>query len=106
MRLIADANLPLEFRFRLYRDVMRTAAKLDSMVVIQKNGIEKTRFEFFDNGKKPRWADKLRTWGEAGVVKLKTLLTAKLEDRGRTCMFVGYADDHSADCYRMWDPQT
>jgi hypothetical protein len=37
---------------------------------------------------------------------LKTLLTAKLEDRGRTCIFVGYAEDHSADCYRMWDPKT
>jgi hypothetical protein len=21
-------------------------------------------------------------------------------------MFVGYADDHSAVCYRMWDPKT
>jgi hypothetical protein len=32
--------------------------------------------------------------------------TAKLEDRGLTCMFVGYAEDHSSDCYRMWDPKT
>jgi hypothetical protein len=58
--------------------------KLDSLVVIQQGGIEKTRFEFFYNGNKPEWADKIRTWGEAGVVKLRTLLTAKLEDRGRT----------------------
>jgi hypothetical protein len=40
------------------------------------------------------------------VDKLKTLSTANLEDRGVTCVFVGYTDDHAADCYRMWDPKT
>jgi hypothetical protein len=66
----------------------------------------KDKIEFYYNGNKPRWAAKLCTWGEAGVVKLKTLSTAKLEDRGRTCMFFGYADDHSAVCDRMWDPKS
>jgi hypothetical protein len=104
--IMADANLPLNFRYRLYPEVIRTAAKLDSLLVINIRGIEKTTFQFFNNDKEPRWASKLRTWGEAGVVKLKDLATAKLEDHGRTCMFVGYAADHSADCYRMWDPLT
>ena len=30
--------------------------------------------------------------------------SAKLEDRGRQCMFVGYQDNLSGDCYRMWYP--
>jgi hypothetical protein len=68
--------------------------------------METTRYEIFYQGIKPKWVAHLRTWGEAGVVKLKTLSTAKLEDRGVTCMFVGYAEDHSSDCYRMWDPKT
>jgi hypothetical protein len=66
-----------------------------------RKGIETTRYEFFYQGLKPKWAAHRRTWGEAGVVKLKTLSFAKLEDRGVTCMFVGYADDHSrivAEC--------
>jgi hypothetical protein len=104
--IMADANIPMNFRYRLYPEVIRTAAKLDSLAVINIRGIEKTRFQFYNNDEEPRWASKLRTWGEAGVVKLKDLATAKLEDRGRTCMFVGYAADHSADCYRMWDPLT
>jgi hypothetical protein len=104
--LLADANVPLELRYKLYTEVIRTAAKLDSLVVIKRQGMEKTRYEIFYQGIKPKWAAHLRTWGEAGVVKLKTLATTKLEDRGVTCMFVGYAEDHSSDCYRMWDPKT
>ena len=32
--------------------------------------------------------------------------SAKLEDRQRQCMFVGYQDNHSGDCYRMRYPTT
>jgi hypothetical protein len=84
--LMADANVPLELRYRLYTKVIRTAAKLDSLVVINRQGMETTRYEIFYQGIKPKWAAHLRTWGEAGVVKLKTLSTAKLEDRGLTCI--------------------
>ena len=33
-------------------------------------------------------------------------MTPKLEDRGATCMMVGYALDHPGDTYRMYDPKT
>ena len=58
------------------------------------------------SGNKPEYALNLRTWGEAGTIKLKTQMTGKLEDRGVQCMFVGYAKDHAGDVYRMWDPDT
>ena len=28
-------------------------------------------------------------------------MRSMLDDRGKTCMFVGYADDHSKDVYRF-----
>ena len=28
-------------------------------------------------------------------------MRSKLDDRGKTCMFVGYADDHTKDVYRF-----
>jgi len=28
----------------------------------------------------------------------------KLRNKGVTCVFIGYAEDHAADCYRMWEP--
>jgi hypothetical protein len=30
----------------------------------------------------------------------------QLDDRGMTCVFVGYAVDHEGDCYLMWNPTT
>ena len=48
----------------------------------------------------------LQTWGEAGTVTSIQDTSAKLQDRGRQCMFVGYQDNHPGDCYRMWYPTT
>ena len=44
-----------------------------------------------------------KTFGEMAVVashdRKKT--RTKIEERGRTAMFVGYADDHTGDVYRF-----
>ena len=50
----------------------------------------------------------LRTFGEMAVVAIhegKTM-RSKLDNRGKTCMFVGYADDHSRDTYRFLNIHT
>ena len=100
------ANLPLEIRFRLYREAFQTATLLDGLQPVEINGVTKSRYNHWSNGSEPKWAKYLRTWGEAGTVKLTSLATGKLEDRGVPCIFVGYATDHDGDVYRMWDPRT
>jgi hypothetical protein len=57
-------------------------------------------------GKTPEWASHLRTFGEAGTVKIKADTTSKLHGRGVQCMFVGYAENHKGGVYRMWNPKT
>jgi hypothetical protein len=47
----------------------------------------------------PKFTAHLRTWGEAGTVKLKTKMTPKLSERGAQCMFVGYTLGHQGDTY-------
>ena len=37
---------------------------------------------------------------------MKTGKDGKVGDHGVMCMFVGYADNHSGDCYRMYNPNT
>ena len=39
----------------------------------------------------------MRTFGEMAVIAIHEgkKMRSKLDDRGKTCMFVGYADDHS-----------
>ena len=43
----------------------------------------------------PRWTKKLRTWGEAGVVKEGK--DGKTRDRGEAMMFVGYPFNGKSD---------
>ena len=44
--------------------------------------------------------------GEAGVVTIKGTIHAKLQDKGVTCILVGYARHHAGDVYEMWNPTT
>ena len=44
------------------------------------------------------------TQGEAGVVM--TGKDGETRDRGNTCIFVGYANNHGGDCYRMFNPES
>jgi len=44
----------------------------------------------------------MKTLGEAGTVTISSKINAKLIDKGVTCMFVGYAKNHTGDCYKMW----
>ena len=43
----------------------------------------------------------LRTFGEVAVVAISEgrKIRSKLDTRGRTSIFVGYADDHAGDVY-------
>jgi hypothetical protein len=68
------------------------------------NGLTLTQYKHFC-GKNPKFAQHLRTWGEAGTVKTKTKTTPKIADHGVQCMFIGYAKDHKGDCYQMWNPK-
>ena len=99
------ANVPTDIRYRLCGQAVKTAALLDGLIVVDIAGNKMTRFEHW-NGKLPAFAKHLRTWGEAGTVKVKDKSTPKIADRGIQCMFVGYSPNHNGDCYDMWNPKT
>jgi hypothetical protein len=88
--LMVKANIPEKYRYHLFREAFCTATDLDGLVVIEVNGKRETICHHMF-GKTPEWAKHLRTFGEAGTVKIKTDTTPKLHDRGVQCMFVGYA---------------
>jgi len=92
-------------RFALYREAILTATQLDGLVVENIDGVSATRYTHF-YGANPKWVEHLRTWGEAGTIKIATDTTSKLMDKGVACMFVGYPLDHSAETYKMYDPKT
>ena len=78
---------------------------LDGLVLKTLDGVIRTRIEHW-GGNLLQWTKALRTWGEAGVFKLKSKTTQKMANRGITCMFVGYCKSHAENVYRMWNPTT
>jgi hypothetical protein len=103
--LMHRANVPINIRYKVWKEAFKTATLLDGLTVIKLNGVEATRFVHW-GGENPEFAKYLRVWGEAGTVKTKTKTTPKLFDRGVHCMMVGYALNHAGDTYRMWDMKT
>jgi hypothetical protein len=57
-------------------------------------------------GEKPILHNNLKIFGGVGVVTTKDKIQAKLSNRGTTCMFVGYTEQHSRDVYRMLNSTT
>ena len=59
-------------------------------------------------GEDANYSRSLRTFGEMAVIAIHEgkKMRSKLDDRGKTCMFVGYADDHTKDVYRFLNIHT
>ena len=100
-----QANLPMDMRFRLFGEIFTTITLLDGLMVIEVDGIKRSRYEHIFK-EKPKFVKYLRTIGEAGTVKITSDTTPKLQDRGIHCIFVGYALNHPEGCFRMYDPAT
>ena len=67
--MMHHAHVPMEYCYKLFRDCYETAAILDGLMIVEVNGKKASRFEHFA-GKNPKCAGYLRTWGEAGTVKI------------------------------------
>ena len=100
--MMMAAHVPLHKRYKLYREALSTATKLEGLTIVETGTAICTRYELWGD-EIPKFLQHLRIWGECGVVQTKKVGTPKLENRGTVCMFVGYADSHAGDFYRMYD---
>ena len=103
--MLIKANVPMEWRPMLWTEAFKMATLLDGLSVITIDGVSDTRCVHWC-GENPAFASHLRTWGEAGMVKIKTKMTPKLANHGVQCMFVGHALNHPGDCCHMWNKNT
>jgi hypothetical protein len=60
----------------------------------------KNPFELL-HGTIPILHTRLKMFSEVGVITTKDKIQAKLTNQGTTCIFVGYAENHSKDVYQM-----
>lgn len=102
--MMAAANTPREYRFRMLALAIAMACHLGWLVPISKNGAAMARAEWFGE-EIPALAKYMRTFGTAGVVKVKKRSgQPKANFRGAKCLMAGYAAQSSGDCYKMYDP--
>ena len=73
------AHVPLEYRYKLFHDCYATAAMVGGLMIVNVNGKFASRSEHFC-GANLKCMAYLRTWGEAGTVKLCQRMTPKLSD--------------------------
>jgi hypothetical protein len=95
------AQVLREEHHKMWGEVAKTATALDNLIAVTINRETKTRYEHAGL-QIPLFVKHLRTFGEAGIVK--NMKDGKVGDRGITMMFVGYTEEHTGDCYRMYNP--
>jgi hypothetical protein len=103
--IMSAAAIPKELHQNFWREAFLTSTYLDGLILVEIDGALKTQFEHWE-GTLPQFLRYLRKWGEARVMKLRTLTTPKIYDRRKVCMFVGYSPNLAGDTFRMWDPET
>ena len=86
-------------------EVISTATNLDNIMV--RPDRTKPPYTLFYI-KDARFMKHLRSFGEMAVVAVHEgkKMRSKLDNKGKTCMFVGYTDDHSGDVDRFLNINT
>ena len=85
---------------KFWCEVRSTATKLDNIMARKER--TKPPFTLFYNDE-PKYMKFLRSFGDMAVIAISDgkKMRSKLDTRGRTGIFVGYADDHAGNVYRF-----
>ena len=103
--MLIQAGLEPKYKEEFWCEVISTATKLD-IIMLRSERTKLPHTLFY--GEDAKYARGLRTFGEMAVVAIHEgkKMGSKLDNRGKTCMFVGYADDHTKDVYRFLNIHT
>ena len=103
--MLLTAGFSQQDKRKFWCEVISTATKLDNIMVRKER--TKPPYTLFYNDE-PKYKKYLRSFGEMAVIAISDgkKMRSKLDTRGRTGIFVGYADDHAGNIYRFINIQT
>ena len=103
--MMIEAGFSQKDKRKFWCEVISTATKLDNIMVRKER--TKPPYTLFYNDE-PKYKKYLRSFGEMAVIAIsdEKKIRSKLDTRGRTGIFVGYADDHIGNVYRFLNIQT
>ena len=98
--MMIEAGFSQQDKRKFWCEVISTATKLDNIMVRKER--TKPPYTLFYN-EEPKYKMYLRSFGEMAVIAISDgkKMRSKLDTRGRTGIFVGYADDHAGNVYRF-----
>jgi hypothetical protein len=100
-----SSGLPADLSDGFWAEAANTATVLDNILLT--NNRDSSPFQqFFGKRIKSIVSISTRKFGEMVVVYQNNKMAAKIKDRGTTCIWLGYAADHAAGTYRVYNPQT
>ena len=102
--MMIEAGFSQQDKRKFWCEVISAATKLDNIMVRKER--TKPPYILFYN-KEPRYKQYLRSFGATAVIAISDgkKMRSKLDTRGRTGIFVGYADDHAGNVYRFINNQ-
>ena len=103
--MMITAGFSQQDKRKVWCEVISTATKQDNIMVRKER--TKPPFTLFCNDE-PKYMKFLRSFGEMALIAISDgkKMRSKLDTRGRTGIFVGYADDHARYVYRFINIQT
>ena len=96
--MLIQAGIESKYKGEFLCEVISTTTKLDNIMVRpERTNPPNTLFY----GEDAKYTRSLRIFGEMAVIVIHEgkKMRSKFDDRGKTCMFVGYAEDHTKDVY-------
>ncbi|MCP4746672.1 MAG: hypothetical protein GY874_11125, partial [Desulfobacteraceae bacterium] len=75
--------------------------------ILVKQGKKESSFQhFFGKGVKSLVPNSIQKFGEMAVITNQQKIKAKLDDRGKTCIWLGYAKNHTVGIHCIYNPNT
>ena len=103
--MMLTAGFSHQDKRKFWCEVISTTTKLDNIMV--RKDITKPPYTLFYNDE-PKYMKFLRSFGEMSVIAIRDgkKMRQKLDTRGRTKIFVGYADYHAGNVYKFINIET
>ena len=93
MVMMTATNIPKNIQFMVHKEAFTTACRLNWLMPISIDGVTKTQYEHWMI-ELHDFSKHMRVWGEAGMATYTKDTSAKLEEQGMQCIFVGYESEH------------
>ena len=100
------ARLSLESQALLWPEAINTITKLTNTLPRSNETDDPYTKWYGPEATKHRILDHLQPFGRVAYITNRSKIKAKLEPKSFKCIFVGYADDHSGDTYKFYNPVT